>query len=211
MAQNQSLHTKMLADSRMRDIKRRVEVIQKKVADLQDMGVPCAFCYSSVRNPGSIFTLGDKRITNVMEKYRNKILCNLMDGSHIPKTDMDSEIHLILPVLPAPLDELGRTTLLSMIVGILKDLDIRWSDPKPAWWPAEIPFVPPRSIPDNFSGNDLLKATVKVPYYVMAAYKILSRVPFNRASLFALLLIVLVPGDSWCCGCYAICGHGIHF
>jgi hypothetical protein len=159
MAQVQSQHTKMLAaDSRMRDIKRRVEVIQKKVADLQDMGVPCAFCYSSVRNPGSIFTIGDRRITEVMERYRNKILCNLMDGSHISRpVDMSDsssqEIHLILPVLPAPLDELNRPTLQSMIVGILKDLDIRWSDPKPVWWPAEIPFVSPRTVPENFTGK----------------------------------------------------------
>ena len=158
MAQVQNLHTKMLADSRMRDIKRRIEVIQKKVADLQEMGVPCAFCYSSVRNPGSIFTLGDKRITEVIERYRNKILCNLMDGSHVHKPgDLDAsgaqEIHLILPVLPAPLDDLNRATLQSMIVGILKDLDIRWSDPKPVWWPVEIPFVPPRTVPENFAGN----------------------------------------------------------
>ena len=158
MAQVQSLHTKMLADSRMRDIKRRIEVIQKKVADLQEMGVPCAFCYSSVRNPGSIFTLGDKRITEVIERYRNKILCNLMDGSHVHKPgDLEvsgaQEIHLILPVLPAPLDDLNRATLQSMIVGILKDLDIRWSDPKPVWWPVEIPFVPPRTVPENFAGK----------------------------------------------------------
>lgn len=152
-----NLHAKVLGDSRVRDIKRRLEVIQKKVADLQDMGVPCAFCYSSVRNPGSIFTIGDKRITQVMEKYRNKILCNLMDGSQISSPeDMDSssrEIHLILPVLPAPLDELNLTTLQSMVMGILKDLDIRWSDPKPVWWPAEIPFIHTRCIPENFPGK----------------------------------------------------------
>lgn len=159
MAQVHSQHTKMLAaDSRMRDIKRRVEVIQKKVADLKAMGVPCAFCYASVRNPGSIFTIGDKRITEVMERYRNKILCNLMDNSPISRplemNDTSSqEIHLILPVLPAPLDELNRTTLQSMIVGILKDLDIHWSDPKPVWWPVEIPFVSPRTVPDNFTGK----------------------------------------------------------
>lgn len=156
MAQVQALHNKILTDSRMRDIRRRVEVIQKKLADLQEMGVPCAFCYSSVRNTGSIFTLGDKRITDVVERYRNEILCNLMDDSHLLNSDINSsslqEIHLILPVLPAPLDELNRTTLQSMIVGILKDLDIRWSDPKPVWWPDEIPFVPPRTVPDSFTG-----------------------------------------------------------
>lgn len=156
MAQIPSQHAKMLVDSRMRDIRRRVEVIQKKLADLQEMGVPCAFCYSSVRNTGSIFTLGDKRITDVIERYRNEILCNLMDGGHSIAQDEGSslqEIHLILPVLPAPLEDLNRATLQSMIVGILKDLGIRWSDPKPVWWPTDIPFVPPRSVPENFTGN----------------------------------------------------------
>ena len=156
MAQVQSLHAKMLADSRMRDIRRRVEVIQKKLADLQEMGVPCAFCYSSVRNTGSIFTLGDKRITDVIERYRNEILCNMMEeNKHMLDSDANSslqEIHLILPVLPAPLEDLSRSTLQSMIVGILKDLGIRWSDPKPVWWPEDIPFVPPRSVPENFTG-----------------------------------------------------------
>lgn len=148
-------HTKVLVDSRMRDIRRRVEVIQKKLADLQEMGVPCAFCYSSVRNTGSIFTLGDKRITDVIEQHRNEILCNLMEGGNQAEADLVSnpqEIHLILPVLPSPLDELGRTTLQSMIVGILKDLGIRWTDPKPVWWPEDIPFVPPRSAPESFAG-----------------------------------------------------------
>lgn len=155
MAQLQSVHAKMLADSRMRDIRRRVEVIQKKLADLQEMGMACAFCYSSVRNTGSIFTLGDKRITDVIEQHRNEILCNLMDGSSTSGSDAGSssqEIHLILPVLPAPLEDLNRATLQSMIVGILKDSGIRWSDPKPVWWPADIPFVPPRSVPENFTG-----------------------------------------------------------
>ena len=155
MAQPQSQHAKVLVDSRMRDIRRRVEVIQKKLADLQEMGVPCAFCYSSVRNTGSIFTLGDVRITDVIEQHRNEILCNLMEGGSQVEVDLMSnsqEIHLILPVLPAPLDKLRRTTLQSMIVGILKDLGIRWSDPKPIWWPEDIPFVPPRSAPENFAG-----------------------------------------------------------
>ncbi len=172
MAQVQSLHAKMLADSRMRDIRRRVEVIQKKLADLQEMGVPCAFCYSSVRNTGSIFTLGDKRITDVIERYRNEILCNMMEES-MQTSDSDAnsslqEIHLILPVLPAPLEELNRSALQSMIVGILKDLGIRWSDPKPVWWPEDIPFVPPRSVPENFTGpGKRLCTIIRCVHYVI--------------------------------------------
>ena len=155
MAQLQSINAKLLVDSRMRDVRRRVEVIQKKLADLKEMGVPCAFCYSSVRNTGSIFTLGDNRITDVIERHRNEILYNLLGESNVVNPEVGSspqEIHLILPVLPAPLEELNRGTLQSMIVGILKDLGIRWADPKPVWWPEDIPFVPPRSVPENFAG-----------------------------------------------------------
>ena len=153
MAQHQQQsQSKALADSRSRDIRRRVEVIQKKLADLQELGVPCAFCYSSVRNTGSIFTLGDSRITEVMERHKNEILRNLIDGEHFERK-LSKEIHLILPPLPAPLDELSRSALQSLIGGILKDLGLKWSDPRPNWWPLEIPFVHPRSVPENFAGN----------------------------------------------------------
>ena len=146
--------SKSVPDSRARDIRRRVDVIQKKLADLQELGVPCAFCYSSVRNTGSIFTLGDKRITDVMERHKNEILKNLIEVN-CDRTDLSmKEIHLILPPLPAPLDQLNRNTMQSLITGILKDLGLRWSDPKPSWWPLEVPFVPPRCVPDNFTGME---------------------------------------------------------
>ena len=146
--------SKSVPDSRARDIRRRVDVIQKKLADLQELGVPCAFCYSSVRNTGSIFTLGDKRITDVMERHKNEILKNLIEVN-CDRTDLSmKEIHLILPPLPAPLDQLNRNTMQSLITGILKDLGLRWSDPKPSWWPLEVPFVPPRCVPDNFTGTE---------------------------------------------------------
>ena len=137
---------------RARDIRRRVDVIQKKLSDLEELGVPCAFCYSSVRNTGSLFTIGDHRITDVMERHKNEILKNLIDGRQ-NADDRKKEIHLILPPLPAPLDELNRSMMQSLIVGILKDLGLRWSDPKPQWWPLDIPFFPPRAMPDSFKGR----------------------------------------------------------
>jgi len=150
MTQPQS---KCLPDSRVRDIRRRVDVIQKKLADLQELGIPCAFCYSSVRNTGSLFTLGDTRITDVIERHKNEILRNLIDGNFEQSdSSITNEIHLILPPLSAPLDQLSRNQMQSLIVGILKDLGLRWSDPRPSWWPPEIPFVPPRCVPENFSG-----------------------------------------------------------
>ena len=137
---------------RARDIRRRVEVIQKKLSDLQELDIACAFCYSSVRNTGSLFTLGDRRITDVMEKHKNEILKNLIENERASTDEGKQEIHLILPPLPGPLDQLSRGVMQSLIVGILKDLGIRWSDPKPQWWPMDIPFFSPRSVPDTFKG-----------------------------------------------------------
>lgn len=142
-----------LPDMRARDIRRRVEVIQKKLSDLQELDIPCAFCYSSVRNTGSLFTLGDRRITDVMEKHKNEILKNLIENERDATDERKQEIHLILPPLPAPLDELNRSVMQSLIVGILKDLGLRWSDPKPEWWPMDVPFFSPRSVPDSFKGE----------------------------------------------------------
>ena len=145
-------HLSRLPDMRARDIRRRVEVIQKKLADLQELDIPCAFCYSSVRNTGSLFTLGDRRITDVMEKHKNEILKNLIENKRDSTDERKQEIHLILPPLPGPLEELNRSVMQALIVGILKDLGIRWSDPRPQWWPMDVPFFSPRSIPDSFKG-----------------------------------------------------------
>lgn len=155
MTQSSLTLSKSLVDeNRSRDIRRRVEVIHKKLADLQTLGVPCAFCYSSTRNTGSIFTLGDTRITNVIERYKNEIHHSLSeDPSDLPDGNFSKEIHLILPPIPGPLEELSRSTLQSLIIGILKDLGVRWSDTKPAWWPLDVPFVHPRCMPEDFSGK----------------------------------------------------------
>ena len=152
-----------LPDMRARDIRRRVEVIQKKLSDLQELDIPCAFCYSSVRNTGSLFTLGDRRITDVMERHKNEILRNLIESKPESVSERRQEIRLILPPLPGPLSELSRGTMQSLIVGILKDLGIRWSDPKPQWWPMDIPFFSPRSIPDSFKGWQPLWFTFFIP------------------------------------------------
>lgn len=154
MTQTASNMSKSLADeNRSRDVRRRIEVIHKKLADLQELGIPCAFCYSSARNTGSIFTLGDPRITDVIERHKNEILVNL-SGDNLEQNECNkSEIHLILPPLPSPLEELSRPTLQSLIVGITKDLGLKWTDPTPSWWPLDVPFVHPRSLPQSYYGK----------------------------------------------------------
>ena len=144
-------------DCRARDIKRRLEVIQKKMADLQELGVPCAFCHISIRNTGTLFTMGNKAMTDVIESCQDVILeqlsksCSSVD-SH-DTSDQTKEVHMLLPPLPGPLDELGLHDLRALVVGIIKDLGIKWSSPRPPFWPQEIPFQYPRSVPDGFQGE----------------------------------------------------------
>lgn len=143
-------------DCRARDIKRRLEVIQKKMTDLQELGVPCGFCYISARNTGTLFTMGNSAITQVIEQSRDLILQQLSKvQSGITQQEIrheEKEIHMLLPPLPAPLDELSLHDLRGLVVGIVKDLGLKWSDPKPLFWPEEVPFQYPRTAPEGFQG-----------------------------------------------------------
>ena len=147
-------------DCRARDIKRRLDVIQKKMTDLQELGVPCAFCYVSVRNTGSLFTMGNKAMTRIIEESRDVMLENLaeiqLDKTNKSPPDISNdqrEVHMVLPPLPQPLNELSLYELRSLIVGIIKDLGIKWSEAKPPFWPESIPFQYPRTTPEGFQGD----------------------------------------------------------
>lgn len=148
-------------DCRARDIKRRLDVIQKKMTDLQELGVPCAFCYVSVRNTGSLFTMGNKAMTQIIEECRDVMLENLAEirpntANKSPSdisNDQPREVHMVLPPLPQPLNELSLYELRSLIVGIIKDLGIKWSEAKPPFWPESIPFQYPRTAPEGFQGD----------------------------------------------------------
>jgi hypothetical protein len=145
-------------ECRSRDIKRRLEVIQKKMTDLQELGVPCGFCYISARNSGTLFTVGNSAITQVIEQSRDAILHQLSTSqntphvSQLPETDTTKEVHMLLPPLPAPLNDLTLQDLRGLVVSIVKDLGLKWTDPKPSFWPENIPFQYPRSAPESFQG-----------------------------------------------------------
>ena len=147
-------------ECRARDIKRRLEVIQKKMADLQELGVPCAFCYTSMRNTGTLFTMGNTAMTQVIESCRDAILQQLSEQPSVADvqpvvgvpTAEAREIHMVLPPLPAPLEELSLYDLKALVVGIIKDLGLKWTEPKPAFWPDDVPYQYPRSAPDGFQG-----------------------------------------------------------
>ena len=141
-----------------RDAKRRIEVTTKKIADLQEYGIPCLFSYATTWT-GGIFVAGDDRMTSIVKERKDEFLENLK----IPQSELsDAGIStLILPNLPQPICEMNGRTLSSIIVGIGKDLNIDWKRKKPVWWPDSIPFSHPREIPPQFKGtyNSLLLLT----------------------------------------------------
>lgn len=127
------------------------------MADLQELGVPCAFSYISVRNTGALFTMGNKAMTKVIEESRDLILEKLSETQTVSYQQGISsdgrEIHMILPPLPRPLNELNLHDLRGLVVGIIKDLGMKWSDQKPPFWPQSIPFQYPRTAPEGFQGS----------------------------------------------------------
>ena len=64
---------------------------------------------------------------------------------------------LQLPQLPGPLRELNARTLQSVVTAITKDLGVDWSGDLPTWWPQDVPFCKPRTVPPNYRGKRLIK------------------------------------------------------
>ena len=103
-----------------RDAKRRIEVITKKIADLQELGVPCVFSYATTWT-GGLFVFGDDRMTSIVKKRKDEFLENLK----IQQPNGDAGIStLLLPTLPQLICEMNGRTLQTIIVGIAKDLNI---------------------------------------------------------------------------------------
>jgi hypothetical protein len=126
-----------------RDIKRRIDLITKKVNELKALGVPVAVVYSTTKTNG-LYVLGDSRITQVIDKYRDEILMN----PDWVEEDVLYTTTVMLAPLPAKLSMLNGLTMKVLIRGLMKDLKLTWKSEKPLWWPATIPFqtstVPPQ-------------------------------------------------------------------
>ena len=58
-----------------RDIKRKLDVLRKKCAELKELGVAVAVAYSSSKTNG-LFLFEDSRITDVIEAHKEEILLN---------------------------------------------------------------------------------------------------------------------------------------
>ena len=73
---------------------------------------------------------GDKRIIRVIEAHKEEILLS----SDWMEEDVEStDPFIILPPLQDKLPYLNGLTMKSMIRGILKDIGLTWSSPKPTW------------------------------------------------------------------------------
>ncbi len=138
-----------------RDIKRKLDVIKKKCAELKELGVSIAVVYSTTKTNG-LFLLGDTRITNIIEAHKEDILLNPAWSEEVQEQD-DPQRAIIIPPLPGPLHELNGVTLKSIIVGVVKDLGLSWSSAKPHRWPNELPFQHPRTAPEDYHGKLLAK------------------------------------------------------
>ena len=113
------------------DVKRRVKVIQSKVEDLQNMGIPSGFVYLS-NWTGGPYVSGDERIAKEIKLSADTILKNLQG-------DLCCS-NFCLPRLPNKLELLNNKTIASMLVGLGKDLKIDWKGDAPLWWPESVPF-----------------------------------------------------------------------
>ena len=64
------------SNTNSRDIKRRIDVVMKKLDALRELGVPCAVCYVSHWTKG-LMVYGDSRITNVISNQAATMLQEL--------------------------------------------------------------------------------------------------------------------------------------
>ena len=149
--------TKRTINNESRDVKRKLGIIQKKTAELKELGVSVAVFYSS-RKINGIQYFGDRRYTDVVDKHKDEILLNpaWYNDNDSDDDEDDGAIgqpKLLLPPLPCKLEHMNGITLRSAIAGLIKDLGLSWSSPKPCWWPAEIPYRHPKLPPDNYQGK----------------------------------------------------------
>ena len=133
---------------------RKLGIIQKKTAELKELGVSVAVFYS-LRKINGIQYFGDRRYTDVVEKHKDEILLN--PAWYNDSDDEDDSVirqpKLLLPPLPCKLEYMNGITLRSAIAGLIKDLGFSWSSQKPCWWPDEIPYRHPKLPPDNYQGK----------------------------------------------------------
>ena len=114
------------------------------------MGVPAAFCYIAPWS-GGVFMTGDKRMTDSFCDQVEEILQSL--NSDDGKPQPEHNVGLCLPKLPAPLETLNGRTLQSILIAIAKDLKLSWGGEKPVFWPEDLPFCNPHTVPEKFRGS----------------------------------------------------------
>ena len=98
-----------------RDIMRRLQVVIKKMGDLKELGVPCAFCSGCVWWP-----------------QNNQRACKHNAGKAWLEESQDIGPAVHLPQLSGPLQQLNCRTLQSILTAILKDLQVDFREDAPS-------------------------------------------------------------------------------
>jgi len=168
----------------------------KKCSELKELGVSVAVFYSS-RKVNGIQYFGDRRYTDVVEKHKDDILLNpawYNDSDDEDDNTIQRQPKLLLPPLPCKLDCMNGITLRSAIAGLIKDLGLSWSSPKPCWWPSEFPYRHPKHAPQDYQGK----------HFFFKAHIALfgsSRIPEAYATAIVLHLFVI--------GLFVICNSSL--
>lgn len=90
---------------------------------------------------------GDPRMTEILTLDAEKLM-QALDSGEEEQSSNTTIVHL--PHLPGPLQDLNARTLQSVVTAITKDLSVDWSGEN--WWPQDIPFCKPRTIPPSHKG-----------------------------------------------------------
>jgi len=98
---------------------------------------------------------GDPRMTNIITEDAKK----LMDALESSEEQSSNTIIHLAP-LPAPLADLNARTLQSVLTAVIKDLGVNWNGDFPTWWPEDIPFCKPRTVPSSHKGRHAYGDTV---------------------------------------------------
>ena len=93
---------------------------------------------------------GDCRITDVIQAHSEEITSK---EAWFRQEDQASSKTLVLPRLPKPWMELNAPTTHAILVGVIKDLGLGWSEKdRPLWWAKDVDYRHPKK-----SGNDVPK------------------------------------------------------
>ena len=103
----------------------------------------------AARRTGGLQVFGDDIITAVISRHVDEVLDNPAWMEDDCRTVHKSTI--LLPKLPFRWEKLNLTIAKNIITSVMKDLNHKWTEDKPEWWPDGTPFINPRTAPQNWA------------------------------------------------------------